>query len=303
MSNKEIKDVAQSVLVRLKNQAKSSGISYQMGLQLFFQEEFLRRLSISKYNESFILKGGMFIYTLTNFKSRATQDIDFLMCRLSNDLDNISSIMENIVSVETENSYITFKVLGTSEITPDKEYHGVNVKLCGYIKNVKVPFSIDIGIDDVVVPNPVRRSLVTRLEEFNQPLVYTYSLESTIAEKFDAILKRMEITSRMKDFFDIYYLSNMYEFDGKTLQQAILETIQHRKTPYDIDSFNKIVKFKENTFLNTQWINYSKSLKMDLPSFNVVINEIETFLKPIFDSIVNNIDFTQHWDNLTHAWK
>ena len=146
----------------------------------------------------------MFIYTLTEFNSRATQDIDFLMRQLSNNLSDVKKIMEDIISVPTGNEYIKIEVLELGEITPDKEYHGASVKFCGYMKNIRIPFSIDIGIDDVIVPDAVMRSLKTQLDDFPKPEVYTYSLESTIAEKFDAILKRMEATSRMKDFFDIY---------------------------------------------------------------------------------------------------
>ena len=88
-----MKDIAASILTRLKNQAKETGLSYQMCLQLFCQEEFLRRLSLSQYSSNFILKGGLFIYTLTEFQSRATQDIDFLMRQLSNDIGKVNGIM------------------------------------------------------------------------------------------------------------------------------------------------------------------------------------------------------------------
>ena len=81
----------------------------------------------------------------------------------------------------------------------------------GRINNIRVPFSVDVGIDDIIVPEPLVRSLSTRLEGFEPPEIYTYSLESTISEKFDAILQRMETTSRMKDFFDIYYLSSVVD--------------------------------------------------------------------------------------------
>ena len=243
-----MKDVVASILARLKNQAKSSKLSYQMCLQLFCQEEFLRRLSLSNYSFNFVLKGGLFIYTLTEFNSRATQDIDFLMRRLSNNLSDVKKVIEDIISVPTGNEYVRIEVLELGEITPDKEYHGVNVKFCGYMKNIRIPFSIDIGIDDVVVPDAVRRSLKTQLNDFSKPEVYTYSLESTIAEKFDAILKRMEGTSRMKDFFDIYYLSSMFDFEGRKLQEALWQTLQHRGTPYESDSFQRIHAFNENSF-------------------------------------------------------
>lgn len=119
-----MKDIAASILARLKNQAKETGLSYQMCLQLFCQEEFLRRLSLSQYNSNFVLKGGLFIYTLTEFQSRATQDVDFLMRQLSNDIDKVKGVIEDISRVPTANDYITIEVLNAEMITPDKEYQG-----------------------------------------------------------------------------------------------------------------------------------------------------------------------------------
>ena len=102
-------DISASVLAKLKNKAKASGISYQQCLQMFFQEEFLRRLAGSKYTDNFVLKGGLFIYTLTNFESRATVDVDFLMRGLNNDLARMDEIIAEILSVDTGNDFVTFK--------------------------------------------------------------------------------------------------------------------------------------------------------------------------------------------------
>ena len=118
-----VKNQAASALARLKNQAKTEGINYQMCLQLFFQEEFLRRLSHSKYRENLVLKGGMFIYTLTAFDSRPTRDMDFLMRSLSNDLNHIKIVMNEICAVKTENDYILLEVTGTEQITLEKKYY------------------------------------------------------------------------------------------------------------------------------------------------------------------------------------
>ena len=297
-----MKDVVASILARLKNQARSSNLSYQMCLQLFCQEEFLRRLSLSKYSFNFVLKGGLFIYTLTDFNSRATQDIDLLMRRLSNNLSDVKKVMEDIISVPTGNEYIRIEVLELGEITPDKEYCGVNVKFRGYMKNILIPFSIDIGIDDVVVPDVVRRSLKTQLNDFSKPEVYTYSLESTIAEKFDAILKRMEGTSRMKDFFDIYYLSSMFDFEGRKLQEALWQTLQHRGTPYEADSFQRIHAFNENSFLINQWERYKPSTQMELPTFNAIIERLVQFLEPVFNATIYEGEFFKNWSSKQGQW-
>lgn len=149
----------------------------------------------------------MFLYTITEFAGRPTRDIDFMIRWISNDTENMNQIMEEICTANTGNDFIRIEVLASENITEEKEYHGVKTKFRAYIKNVKIPFSIDVGVDDVIVPGAVKRTVSTRLNGFHPPTIYTYSLESTIAEKFDAIIKRMEATSRMKDFFDIYYLS------------------------------------------------------------------------------------------------
>jgi predicted nucleotidyltransferase component of viral defense system len=298
-----MRDIAASILARLKKQAKETGLSYQMCLQLFCQEEFLRRLSMSQYSSNFILKGGLFIYTITEFQSRATQDIDFLMLQLSNDIEKVKGIMEEICQVDTANDYIKIEVLNAETITPEKEYQGVSVKFIGHIKQVRIPFSIDIGIDDVIVPKAVIHSLKTRLIDFDAPQVYTYSLESTIAEKFDAILKRMEGTSRMKDFFDIYYLSSMFDFDGRKLQEAIWQTIQHRGTVYETNSFDRIAAFNDNAFLLAQWTRFQPSMQMQLPEFSSIIKRLEDFIKPVFVASINEIELFMDWSAEQEKWK
>ena len=299
----DMKDIAASILACLKNQAKETGLSYQMCLQLFCQEEFLRRLSLSQYSSNFILKGGLFIYTLTEFQSRATQDIDFLMRQLSNDIGKVKDIMEEISLVPTANDYITIEVLKAETITPDKEYQGVSVKFIGRIKQVKIPFSIDIGMDDVIVPKAVKRMIKTRLSDFEAPEVYTYSLESTIAEKFDAILKRMEATSRMKDFFDIYYLSSMFDFEGRKLQEAIWQTIQHRGTPYEANSFDRIAAFGANIYLSAQWTRFQPSIRVQLPEFEVIIKRIKEFLEPVLEASLHEKEFFCEWYAEEKKWK
>lgn len=298
-----MKDIAASILARLKNQAKETGLSYQMCLQLFCQEEFLRRLSLSQYNSNFVLKGGLFIYTLTEFQSRATQDIDFLMRQLSNDIDKVKGVIEEIIQIPTTNDYIKIEVVNAGIITPDKEYQGVSVKFIGRIKQVKIPFSIDIGMNDVIVPKAVKRCIKTRLTDFEAPKVYTYSLESTIAEKFDAILKRMEATSRMKDFFDIYYLSSMFDFDGRKLQEAIWQTVQHRGTVYEANSFDRISAFGNNAFLSAQWTRFQPSMQVQLPEFVSILYRLKEFLQPVFQASIEEREFFMNWSSEQKKWQ
>lgn len=168
---------------------------------------------------------------------------------------------------------------------------------------MKIPFSIDIGMNDVIVPKAVKRCIKTRLTDFEAPEVYTYSLESTIAEKFDAILKRMEATSRMKDFFDIYYLSSMFDFDGRKLQEAIWQTVQHRGTVYEANSFDRISAFGDNAFLSAQWTRFQPSMQVQLPEFVSILYRLKEFLQPVFQASIEEREFFMNWSSEQKKWQ
>lgn len=295
-------DIAASVLAKLKSKAKSSGISYQQCLQLFFQEEFLRRLAGSKYAENFILKGGLFIYTLTNFESRATVDVDFLMRGLNNDLARMDEIIAEILSVDTGNGFVTFKAGKTEPIALQRKYHGVSTQIIGYIKNVRVPFNVDIGVGDVIVPKAERRNIQTQLDGYEKPEILTYSLESTVAEKFDAILQRFELTGRMKDFYDIYYLSKTFDFDGLKLQTAIQETLQNRGTTYEADSFTRVLALADDPDMQTKWRYFLKNLGNPEIEFAEVMGGIELFLQPVWDALLSENECIKHWGSAMAEW-
>ena len=260
-------DKAASVLAKLKNKAKISGISYQQCLQLFMQEEFLRKLSKSGYEDNLILKGGLFIYTLTNFESRATIDVDFLLRGFSNTIEDVKSMIGKIIETSTGNDFVSMTAKGFEEISPQRKYHGISTQIIGQIKNVRVPFNVDIGVGDIIVPKAEERKINTQLPDFEKPVIKTYSLESTIAEKFDAILQRFELTGRMKDFYDIYYLARTFDFEGAKLRVAIFETLKKRETPYDRDSFKRILALSEDEDMQKRWRYFLKNIKDDTLEF------------------------------------
>lgn len=295
-------DIAASVLAKLKNKAKASGISYQQCLQLFFQEEFLRRLAGSEYAQNFVLKGGLFIYTLTNFESRATVDVDFLMRGLSNDLARMDAIIGEILAVDTGNDFVTFKAGKTQPIAVQRKYHGVSTQIIACIKNVRVPFNVDIGVGDVIVPGAQRQAIQTQLDGYDKPEILTYSLESTIAEKFDAILQRFELTGRMKDFYDIYYLSRKFDFDGLKLQTAIQKTLRNRGTAYEKDSFQRVLALRDDGDMHTKWRYFLRTLGNPEMAFSSVIGGIETFLLPVWDAISNDIELQKVWIATSTKW-
>ena len=295
-------DIGASILAKLKNKAKASGISYQQCLQLFFQEEFLRRLSKSKYVDNLVLKGGLFIYTLTNFESRATIDVDFLLRQLPGLIGDVKAVIEEIINTDTGNDYIVMTAGGFEEISPQRKYRGISTQIIGKIKNVRVPLNVDIGVGDIIIPKAEKRKIKTQLPDFEVPEVSTYSLESTIAEKFDAILQRFELNGRMKDFYDIYYLSRTFDFDGKKLQTAIYETLQNRGTSYGKDSFDRVTQLADDLDMQTKWRYFLKSLKDNQLDFGAVIDNLKAFLEPVYEAVINETELQKAWSAKRKNW-
>lgn len=127
-------DIAASVLARLKNKATESGRSYQLCLQLFCQEEFLRRLGKSQYAENLVLKGGLFLYSLTGFDSRVTVDVDFLLRHVPNTSEQLKSLLEEIIPVPTGNDFVTFEIKDVAPIAVAKKYAGISASVIAHIK-------------------------------------------------------------------------------------------------------------------------------------------------------------------------
>ncbi len=295
-------DTGASVIARLKNKAKETGKPFQLHLQLFCQEEFLRRLAASCYAENLVLKGGLFIYTLTNFESRATVDIDFLLQQFPGRIEDIKRMVDEIISVDSGNDFITFTSRGFETISPQRGYTGVSFQLVGQIKNTRTPFDVDFDVGDIIIPMPRKRTIPVQLDGFGAPEVLTYSLESTIAEKFDALLQRLELTSRMKDIYDICYLSSIFDFDGWTLRQAIFETLQNRGTAYEPDSFDRVIALAGNKDIQVRWRQYLRRLKMtELPLEEVMVC-IDRFLRPAWNAILSERELFMQWDCKTATW-
>lgn len=295
-------DIAASVLARLKNKAKESGRSYQLCMQLFCQEEFLRRLEKSEYAENLVLKGGLFIYSLTDFDSRVTVDVDFLLRKIPNTPEQLKVILEKIIAVDTGNDFVTFEIKDIAPIAVAKKYAGIGASIIARIKNTKTPFGIDFGVGDVIVPYQEKRNLPTQLPDFNSPTVNTYSIETTIAEKLDAILSLMEFSSRMKDYYDIYYLANKFDFDGTTLTEALKKTFANRNHNFTIEQFRQMIEFDSDDAMQKKWKAFAKKINAKTDAFEVVLKTIKVFLSGPFSAAVENKKFDDKWSADKSEW-
>ena len=295
-------DIATSVLARLKNKAAESGRSYQLCLQLFCQEEFLRRLEKSKYAENLVLKGGLFIYSLTDFDSRVTVDVDFLIRRIPNTPEQLKAILEEIIVTDTGNDFITFEIKNVAPIAVAKKYAGIGASLVAKIKNTKTPFSIDFGVGDVIVPKQEKRKIPTQLDDFNAPMVNTYSLETTIAEKLDAILSLMEFSSRMKDYYDLYYLANKFDFDGATLTKALNKTFKNREHHFTVEQFEQIMTFGSDDAMQKKWKAFCRKIDTQTDDVITVLKTIRKFLSEPYNAAVENKEFVETWTASNGKW-
>lgn len=295
-------DIAASVLARLKNKAKESGRNYQLCLQLFCQEEFLRRLEKSRYSENLVLKGGLFIYSLTDFDSRVTVDVDFLLRQMPNTPEQLKSILEEIIAVQTGNDFVDFEIKDVAPIAVAKKYAGIGASVVARIKNTKTPFSIDFGIGDVIVPRQEKRRIPTQLDDFAAPTVNTYSLETTIAEKIDAILSLMEFSSRMKDYYDIYYIANKFDFDGKTLTEALKKTFENRNHVFTVEQFEQVMAFYDDQAMQKKWKAFCRKIDTKTVDFNIVLKTIKEFLEKPFAAAIEGDAYAEQWSAQNGEW-
>ena len=295
-------DIGVSVLTKLRNKAKETGRSNQLCMQLFCQEEFLRRLEKSKYADNFVLKGGLFLYTLTEFDSRVTVDVDFMLRKIPNTPEKLREVISEIIEADKTNDFITFEIKGVSPISVNKQYPGTHTDIVARIKNTRTPFGIDFGIGDVIVPGAKKRKLPTQLDDFPAPTVNTYSIETTVAEKLDAILGLMEFSSRMKDYYDIYYLANKFDFDGKTLTEALKKTFANRDRAFTIEQFDQMLSFSADDAMQKKWTAFCKKVNTE-SIFDTVLETIRLFLLPPYQAAVNNEQYSKMWKTREQIWE
>ena len=295
-------DIAASVLTRLKNKAKESGRSYQLCLQLFCQEEFLRRLEKSKYAENLVLKGGLYLYSLTDFDSRVTVDVDFLLQRIPNTPEKLKGILEEIITVQTGNDFVTFEIKDITPIAVTKKYAGIGASMVAYIKNTRTPFGIDFGVGDIIVPKQEKRKIPTQLDDFIAPTINTYSIETTVAEKIDAILSLMEFSSRMKDYYDIYYLANKFDFDGTTLSEALKKTFTNRAHSFTAAQFEQVMNFDDDAAMQKKWKTFIRKIDTKTDNYSTILKTIQAFLTKPFTAAIEDRVFTGSWIAQNNEW-
>ena len=244
----------------INNMAKENNVAAQSVLQTYMLERLLERISISKYKDNFILKGGMLISAMLGIDSRTTMDMDTTIKGFPLTKDNITNIMDEICNIEIDDN-VKLKINKVELIREDDDYGGYRITFeAKYNNEMPVIMKIDITTGDKITYKEIEYSFTLMLED-RKIQIWSYNVETIIAEKFEAIVKRGVLSTRIRDYYDVYMLINTQNkiIDKKTLKDAITLTAQHRGTSEIIKDWKKIVeKIANDSKMRQQWKRYQK---------------------------------------------
>lgn len=217
---------------------------------------------------------------------------------MANDLDQVREALMRVCSTAVADDGVSFDVatMQMSTIAEDADYHGVRATFVGHLGNAELPMQIDIGFSDVITPGPVALTYPTLLD-FPAPQLHAYPRETSIAEKFEAMIKLGEINSRMKDFFDMWALSESGEFDGGVLSMAIRATCAQRQTEITADPICFSPSFMDDPGKQRQWAAFLKRSRLTTApnQFGDVARAVQRFLQPIAQAIVAGHSTPAQW--------
>ena len=152
------------------------------------------------------------------------------------------------------------------------------------------------------MPRQEKRKIPTQLDGFEAPTVNTYSLETTVAEKLDAILSLMEFSSRMKDYYDLYYLANKFDFDGATLTEALKKTFENRGHKFTVEQFDQVMAFGSDDAMQKKWKAFCRKIDTKTDDFDTVLRTIKTFLADPYKATVTGNNYTESWSAYIGSW-
>jgi len=272
-------DVAasQSLRARINNYAKTNGISPQLALQGYFSERFLARIEQSPYVHNLAVKGGTLMSALLGVGQRTTMDIDATVIGMHADEIVISRIIKEVASLDIGDG-ITFEVDASrpAAIRKDDDYGGYSVGMFASLGTIRLPIGIDVTFGDVITPSARKRKFTAMLDPGTQITVFAYTVETILAEKLQTVLKRGEANTRPRDFYDLYRLEGMGEFDHDLLRQAMENTLRNRHSEKLLDSWRATVNaLKCSQFQRDQWRRYCAKASYAIGiDFDAVLNSI-----------------------------
>lgn len=243
----------------IKNIAKNKNISVALILQNYMLERFLERVSLSRYHDNYIIKGGFLIASMVGLDSRATMDMDATIKGYPVNEEAIRKMVEDIIAVPVEDA-IHFCLKSVREIREGDEYTGYRVALTADYEKMAVPLKLDITTGDKITPREIEYSYKLMMED-RSIRVLAYNLSTILAEKLETVVSRGNQNTRPRDYYDIYILSKLQaeNIDVDSLKAALSATTAKRGSSELMMQYAEIMRtVKSSDVMKRQWDNYRK---------------------------------------------
>ena len=246
----------QAVKDKLNNVSREKNVDFNSVMRFYMYDRFVERLSKSKYKDNFILKGGFYLSKLFGLDNRSTMDIDTAIRKAEFTEENIIKMINEIINIDVGDN-VKFKIEKTETIRDEDEYGGLRITINFMLENIKDKFHIDLATGDPIYPRPdnYRYESLIGDEVYK---VWSYNLETVLAEKIETILSKLETSSRMKDYYDIYLIYK-FKFDKinkEKFRGSVEKTFKKRE--FDADLITNLNIVKESKVLKDKWISYSR---------------------------------------------
>lgn len=249
---KQLKDL-------IRNLSKEKSADAQLLMRNYMMERFLERISLSEYKDKFILKGGMLVAAMVGLDARSTMDLDATIKGADITVEDVANIISTIVAVPLDDG-VSFQLKRISEIMDETEYPGVRVGMETKFDGVITPLKVDISTGDVITPREVRYRFKMMLEKRTID-VWAYNLETVLAEKLETMISRTITNTRIRDFYDIHILCQIYgeSLNVTILHDALNATAKKRGTEQHLQDAVAIFDEVENDMVMQKlWLAYQK---------------------------------------------
>mgnify|MGYP004683450831 FL=1 len=228
---------ANSLMDKSRNLAKNCNITANEVLQNYMFERIIERLSVSKYKNNFILKGGLLLSSIMGIDTRTTMDMDTCIKGIDLTDEQLYEVLQEILNIDVGDN-VSFEIKNSKPIREEDTYGGLRYNIVAKFDNIKVDLSIDIATGDLITPREIEYDYKMMFED-RKLKIMTYNIESIIAEKFQTVIARGILNSRMKDYYDLYYLITYKEFSKESLKNAVIRTFEKRET--NISDINRVL--------------------------------------------------------------
>ena len=280
MTRRRPRNIAASVRQRLLNLARDEGEDFNHVLIRYANERLLYRLGKSGFRDQFVLKGAVLFEVWSASPHRATRDVDLLGFGEPAE-EAVQSVIRTLCAMEVPPDGIRFQVgsVRTEPIRDRQAAIGIRVRLTADLDGARISLQADIGFDDVVTPGVVQADFPTLLD-FPAPRLQTYPRETVVAEKFEALVRLGIANTRMKDFYDLWFMATTFAFRGNTLARALAATFDCRGTPLPLEvPVGLSPEFSADAGKQAQWLAFGRRSGLQtLPTLDTVAAMLRRFL-------------------------